>query len=246
MDWLKAWRWSSLRIHNNLIFVLPLTCITKVTPLLRHMHTSSANAQKDVFSCLHLAFAPFIHPLLPFLQHLFHSLHPIWGITRKYKNTTETFLLKKNKKQNRSKTCFLKYPILPPSLGMFCSLAAVCLHPVWSEERGKKEWRGATARSTRLQYKNEQNWTGGGCGGGGGGVDPLPAESSTTWSIQMQDLNYLSTPLTLLSLAEGRLQTDEPVRGDEMLSPVGLLLTRTHTHTHAQPKGKADAFDDSR
>lgn len=62
----------------------------------------------------------------------------------------------------------------------------------------------------------------------------------------MQDLNYLSAPLTLLSLAQGRLQTDEPVRGDEMLSPVGLLLTRMHTHTHADPKGKADAFDDSR
>lgn len=115
MDWLKALRWSSLGIHNNLIFVLPLTCITKVTPLLRHMHTSSANAQKDVFFCL------FIHPLLPFLQHLSRSLHPIWGITRKYKNTTETFLKKKQQQKNRSKPCFLKYPILPPTPPCACS-----------------------------------------------------------------------------------------------------------------------------
>lgn len=39
---------------------------------------------------------------------------------------------------------------------------------------------------------------------------------------------------------------DEPIRGDEMLSPVGLLLTHMQTQTHADPKGKADAFDESR
>lgn len=48
----------------------------------------------------------------------------------------------------------------------------------------------------------------------------------------------LNTPLTLLSLAHVTLQTDEPIRGAETLSPVGL--------THADPKGKADAFDESR
>lgn len=62
----------------------------------------------------------------------------------------------------------------------------------------------------------------------------------------MQDLNYLNTPLTLLSLSHGTLQTDEPIRGDETLSPVGLLLTHMHAQTHADPKGTADAFDESR
>lgn len=62
----------------------------------------------------------------------------------------------------------------------------------------------------------------------------------------MQDLNYLNTPLTLLSLAHGTLQMDEPIREDEMLSPVGLLLTHIHAQTHADPKGRADAFDESR
>lgn len=35
-------------------------------------------------------------------------------------------------------------------------------------------------------------------------------------------------------------------QSEEMLSPVGLLLTHMHTQTHADPKGKADAFDESR
>lgn len=50
----------------------------------------------------------------------------------------------------------------------------------------------------------------------------------------MQDLNYLNTPLTLLSLAHGTLQTHEPIRGDEILSPVGLLFTHTCTLKHTQ------------
>lgn len=80
MDWFKALRWSWIRILNNPVSTSQPTCITKVTctPLLRHLHTSSTNIQKDVFFfCLHPAFALFIHHLLPFLQHLSHSLDPI-------------------------------------------------------------------------------------------------------------------------------------------------------------------------
>lgn len=157
MDWLKALRWSSLGIHNNLIFVLPLTFITRVTPLLRHMHTSSANIQKDVFFCLHLAFALFIHPLLPFLQHLCHGLHPIWGITRKYKNTTETFLSKKTEAKHVSSNT----PTYPPPCACSTPLQQCAYTLFEAKEGGKKERRGASAQSTRLQYKNEQNWTGG-------------------------------------------------------------------------------------
>lgn len=52
MDWFKALRWSKLRIHNNSISTSQPTWITKVTctPLLRHLHTSSTNIQKDAFS----------------------------------------------------------------------------------------------------------------------------------------------------------------------------------------------------
>lgn len=161
MDWLKAWRWSSLRIHNNLIFVLPLTCITKVTPLLRHMHTSSANAQKDVFSCLHLAFAPFIHPLLPFLQHLSHSLHPIWGITRKYKNTTETFLLKKKKQETKQKqNMFPQIPHPTPLLGHVLLPCSSVPPPCLKRRKGEERVEGCNSSEHKVtvQKWTELNW----------------------------------------------------------------------------------------
>lgn len=122
MDWFKALRWSRLRIHNKPISTSQPTRITKVTctPLLRHLHTSSTNIQKDVFlpppcfCSLYPSLITFPPASLP--QPRSHLRNP-----EEIQEYRRDFLIK---------TMFPQIPPLPPFLCMFCSLAAVCLHPV--------------------------------------------------------------------------------------------------------------------
>lgn len=159
MDWLKAWRWSSLRIHNNLIFVLRLTCITKVTPLLRHMHTSSTNAQKGVFFCLHLASALFIHPLLPFLQHLSIPFEESGGNTRIQQRP---FF---KKKKTEAKHVSSNTPSYPPPWACSAPLQQ-CASTLFEAKKGGRKSGGV--QQLRAQgYSTKMNRTEMGVGGGG-------------------------------------------------------------------------------
>lgn len=155
MDWFKARRWSRLRIHNNHHFYITadqyhqgyMHSITQTLAYEHHKHTKG---------CFFSA-SPLLLLSLSITYYLSSSISPTasipfeesWGNTGIQERGNIVI-----------KTMFPQIPLLPPFLCMFYSLAAVCLQPVWSKGWGRKEWRGATAQSTRLQYKNEQRWTG--------------------------------------------------------------------------------------
>lgn len=153
MDWFKALRWNKLRIHNNSISTSQPTCITKVTctPLLRHLHTSSTNIQKDAFSASTLLLLS-----LSITCYFSSSISPTasipieesWGNT----GIRERLSYKNHVSSNT--------PPSPSSCACSAPLQQCAYTLFEAKDGGRKEWRGATAQSTRLQYKNEQRWMG--------------------------------------------------------------------------------------
>lgn len=71
------------------------------------------------------------------------------------------------------------------------------------------------------------------------GVLEWPVESSTTWSIQIQDLNYLERPLTTFSHSPveciRQLSQSDQIRSNHLWG----CFTHEHTHRHAhRSKGR--------
>lgn len=87
---------------------------------------------------------------------------------------------------------------------------------------GEKEWRGGKTR-TGVKKDGERRGTG-----------VARGEQHYLINTNPGSKLFRKASNNLLSLACGMHQTDEPIRSDQIQSPVGLLHSRAHTQTRTQ------------